>query len=83
MLILLLPLIGKRFVNQHHGDIVLDRVEQMTRLTDQAIPFTIQENISFALRTGQNLQKLFTDNHFHSPFLSLSYDRFISHGGSK
>ncbi len=62
-------LIGKSFVDQHHRDIVLDRIEQMTGLADQTIPFAIQKNISFTFRTGQNLQKFFTDGHLYSPFL--------------
>jgi hypothetical protein len=66
---LLFSLIGESFVDQHYGDIVLDRVEQMTGLADQTVPFAIQENISFTSRTGQNLQKFFTDRHLHSPFL--------------
>jgi hypothetical protein len=69
VLILLFSLIGKSFVNQHHGDIVLNGIEQLAGLADQAISFAIQENISFTFRTSQNLQKLFTDRHLHSPFL--------------
>jgi hypothetical protein len=77
------PLIRKSFVNQHHGDIVSNRIEQVAGFADKAISFVIQENISLTFRASQNLQKLFTDRHFHSPFLFLSYDKFISHGGSK
>jgi hypothetical protein len=81
--ILLFSLVGKSFVNQHYRDIVLNGIEQVTGFADQAISFAIQENVSLTLRTSQNLQELFTDRHFYSPFLSLSYDRFICHEGSK
>jgi hypothetical protein len=69
VLILLFSLIGKSFINQHHGDIVFNRIEQVAGFADQAISCAIQKNISFTFWTSQNLQKLFTDRHLHSPLL--------------
>jgi hypothetical protein len=66
---LLFSLIGKSFVNQHHRDIVLNGIEQATGFADQSISLAIQENVPLTFRTSQNLQKLFTDWHLHSPFL--------------
>jgi hypothetical protein len=68
VLILLFSLIGKSFVNQHYGDIVLNGIEQLAGLADQAISFAIQENISFTFRACQYFQKFFTDRHLLSSF---------------
>jgi hypothetical protein len=65
----LFSLIGKGFVDQHHGDIIFNGKEQVTGLADEAISFAIQENISLTFRAGQNFQEFFTDRHLHPPLL--------------
>ena len=66
---LLLSSIGKGFINQHDRDVVFDGIEQSAGFANQAIPGSIQEDIPFTFWTGQNFQELFTDGHFHPPFL--------------
>jgi hypothetical protein len=52
VLVLFFSFIGERFVDQHHGDIVFNGIEQVAGFADQTIPFSIQENIPFTFRTG-------------------------------
>jgi hypothetical protein len=52
VLFLFFSFVGKRFVNQHHGDIILNGIEQATGFADQTIPLSIQENISLTFGTG-------------------------------
>ena len=61
----LFSLIGKGFVDQHDGNIVFNGIEKATSFADQAVSFAIQKNISFAFRTSQNFQQLFTEWHRH------------------
>ncbi len=66
---LFLSFVWKGFIDQHDRDIILDGIEQVAGFADQAISGSIQEDISFTFRTGQNLQELLADRHFRSPFL--------------
>jgi hypothetical protein len=43
-----------RLIDEHHGDIIADLVEQSASLTDKPIAVLSQSNVSFALGACQN-----------------------------
>jgi len=54
-------LLGQWFclVNEHDGDVVADFIEQYAGRTDKAIAFFGELDRTFALGTGENVEKFF------------------------
>jgi hypothetical protein len=57
---------GHRLVDQHHRDVVFDRVHQPAGLTNQPVALVIEMDVTFAFGTGENVEKIFTDCHGYS-----------------
>jgi len=55
-----------RLVDQHHWDVVLDRVHQPAGLTNQSVPLVIEVDVPFAFGTGENVEQILTDCHGYS-----------------
>src|ERR1041385_761570 len=55
--------LDSRFVDQHHGDVVLDRVHAVASLALQTCSVLDQNNRGFAVGTRKNLEEFSIERH--------------------
>jgi hypothetical protein len=54
---------GFGLFDEHDGNIVLDLIEQLTLVADEAVAFVVEADVPLALGAGQDVQQFFADGH--------------------